>query len=526
MQRTTQSRMNKLPAHMGRIYEPAPDYDDFSITEEPAYPPPESLDDSYFHGGNNIKDGGSGGRVSSDRLQNSAAVFRPPSAPTQHIPPRGLRRSPQNTETQQTLMRFGSSQGNVTAYPLSYGSSSQVPPRPVQQPPPTASHGGAKRGPHDNVPRRSPHTTPPQTLASYDAAQQRLYRNTSNSSRDSSHQQLSAATTDSPAYETIPSLEGQQMLPQASMSETMSAQISMQRPPHHTPPSTLVIQTGSRDVAEQPFDGIQKSSPVSQQPTLPAKGALLNSSQTSLPQTMIEHGTTYGSSHSSPSQTLVRGSEYEYRIDMIPKQPERAPRKNMGDYIRAIGGVPVLPPLEVSSELSAGKIGAGDNLAFRRHVANHRQFDTLNSFKSCENCPICKAMNEGQISLAEAAEITKHSHKETSETSAIINGKAFEKLEQDVLAELELLDEYVSRAAEEEIETTEEDPAQTKQTSPEMKLRAQALQDFEGANEAELSVKQGEIIQVLQQKNVWWQCRNSEGTTGWVPVCYIYALPD
>lgn len=34
------------------------------------------------------------------------------------------------------------------------------------------------------------------------------------------------------------------------------------------------------------------------------------------------------------------------------------------------------------------------------------------------------------------------------------------------------------------------------QTSPEMKLRAQALQDFEGANEAELSVKQGEIIQV------------------------------
>lgn len=42
----------------------------------------------------------------------------------------------------------------------------------------------------------------------------------------------------------------------------------------------------------------------------------------------------------------------------------------------------------------------------------------------------------------------RHSHKEASESSVIINGKAFEKLEQDVLAELELLDEYVSRAAE------------------------------------------------------------------------------
>uniref|UniRef100_A0A0M3I7N3 Abl-interactor homeo-domain homologous domain-containing protein n=1 Tax=Ascaris lumbricoides TaxID=6252 RepID=A0A0M3I7N3_ASCLU len=354
MQRTTHSRMNRLPVHVGRIYEPAPDYDDFSITEEPAYPPPESPDESYFHGSSNINDGGSGGHVSLDRLQNSASNFRPQSAPTQHIPPRGLRRSPQNTETQQSLLRYGSNQGNVATRPLSYGSSSQVPPRPVQQPPPTASHGGAKRGLHDNVHRRSPHTTPPQTLASHDAAQQRLYRNTSNSSHDSPHQQLTPATPDSPAYETIPSFEGQQISPQASMSEAISSQNTVQRSPHHTPPSTVTIQTASRDIAEQSFDGIRKSSHVPQRPTLPAKGALLNPSQTSLPQTMIEHGTTYKSPDSSPSQTLVRGSEYDYRIDMMPKQPERAPRRNMGDYIRAIGGVPVLPPLAVSSELSAG----------------------------------------------------------------------------------------------------------------------------------------------------------------------------
>ncbi|VDM48674.1 unnamed protein product [Toxocara canis] len=508
----------RLSERVGRIYEPAPDYDDVYVTDEPPYPPPESPEHDYPSGGLLTKSDGSGGRISGDRIQNSAGI------------PRGLLRSPHNTRTQKTLRRYGADQGSVGTHPTSYADVSGcapplLPRSTAQKPPAIPPRNSAQRAFHESK-HEPPHRTPPQTVASRDALpQQSLYNRAPKSPHLSPEQTLSQTNSlDSPGNENIPVFERAQrtLSSSSSSSQTVSVHGTAQgqssnahRSPHPTPPPTIAARTAaeqlpygherksphatppqtlsSSDAIERNVYGVQKSPPTSLRVPLDTE------SVSQKPSHMSSSATVGESLRSTPPQTLAHHSEYEYRSDRMPKPQQRAPRKDIGDYLRAIGGVPVLPPLTQNSEWSAGKIGAGDNLAFRRHVANHRAFDTLNSFKSCETCPICKAMNEGQISLAEAAEVTKHSHEPAGE-SLITSGKAFEKLEEDALAELYQLDDYVSKAAEEEIykaeETTEASSAEVEEISLEPILRAQALQDFEGANDAELSVKQGEIIEV------------------------------
>jgi hypothetical protein len=45
------------------------------------------------------------------------------------------------------------------------------------------------------------------------------------------------------------------------------------------------------------------------------------------------------------------------------------------------------------------EVGAGHNKAWLHHVKNHRKFDTLNSFRSVDDCPICQAMDDDEVML-------------------------------------------------------------------------------------------------------------------------------
>ncbi|VDK57729.1 unnamed protein product [Anisakis simplex] len=232
----------------------------------------------------------------------------------------------------------------------------------------------------------------------------------------------------------------------------------------------------------QPTNTVPQSTPP---PTFSPARLQSTSSNTTSPQQSPQNTMQLRYSSSPENQ-----SRFDYSKVVVQEVKQRPQHKDMAEYIRAIGGVPVLPPLVMSSALDGGKVRAGDNLAFRRHVANHRAFDTLNSFKSCESCPICRAMNEGSISLEEAARLPKHAH-ESAQPSKITSGEAFENFKQDVYAELDRLDDYVTEAAQEGEEVYEgngsdEDAPREPNIPLEMNRKAQAILDFAAGNDAEL----------------------------------------
>lgn len=225
--------------------------------------------------------------------------------------------------------------------------------------------------------------------------------------------------------------------------------------------------------------------------------------------------------HLTPPRSQYAESEYEYRLERAVRtsEPRRSPKENLKDYIKAIGGVPIFPPEMLGdSPQAASKIDPAENLAFRRHVLNHRQYDTLHSYRSCENCPICKSMSEMNIEPSSQP----HHHKKKTE-SPIISGKAYEKLEEDALETLEELDQYVSSAS---AFVPSPGSEGREEEEPEEDLKAVVIRDFNGKTDVELSAKEGEVLQVLQRKSIFWKCRNSRGKTGWIPVQDIYILVD
>lgn len=55
------------------------------------------------------------------------------------------------------------------------------------------------------------------------------------------------------------------------------------------------------------------------------------------------------------------------------------------------------------------------------------------------------------------------------------------------------------------------------------------MYDFNARSRIELSIKTGEIVQVLQKHDLdgseeWWQAEREDGQKGYVPASYLYAF--
>lgn len=101
----------------------------------------------------------------------------------------------------------------------------------------------------------------------------------------------------------------------------------------------------------------------------------------------------------------------------IDEEPDEEPRNQSPDEVKRRvlrmlkeQGVPVFPTaaskevveresvaftsLLIVSLEEANPANLGPTRAYIKHLENHRKYDTLNSFRSCDNCPICKQMQE------------------------------------------------------------------------------------------------------------------------------------
>ncbi|GMT04886.1 hypothetical protein PENTCL1PPCAC_27060, partial [Pristionchus entomophagus] len=86
-------------------------------------------------------------------------------------------------------------------------------------------------------------------------------------------------------------------------------------------------------------------------------------------------------------------------------------------------GVPVLPPIPVTDFEGKG-VSLEDNRAFLRHLANHRNFDTMKSLRTCDDCPICKiVVQEHFDSIEEPPSPPSFHHNHHSDHSTPPRGK-------------------------------------------------------------------------------------------------------
>jgi hypothetical protein len=195
----------------------------------------------------------------------------------------------------------------------------------------------------------------------------------------------------------------------------------------------------------------------------------------------------------------------------------------------------------------------GVTKAYIKHLENHRKFDTLHSFQSCENCPICKQMiNEIDEVLAKQKQRTNGSGRQFNHQSLITSGKAFEPL--SVLEEDEP-DEF----ADEEVVTNGvipegytfvgngNYPSTSKNGSLDSRSRyhnghnressvgsepnedvmtARARDDWVPTQPNQLAIKYGETLRVIKMGQDFICCQNAHNEKGWVPSNQLYLMPS
>jgi len=223
-------------------------------------------------------------------------------------------------------------------------------------------------------------------------------------------------------------------------------------------------------------------------------------------QFMMEHATKQPFMMDSTSRSGVTLPDYN-----SPVIPRRS---------RSIG-VAVLPPLNSAAlNRPRGKVGAGHNKAWLHHVKNHRKFDTLNSFRSVDDCPICQAMDDDEVMLTMRHRERSNAVRNNQQRSMDIRNDNFYRPPAASVQQPQhgtIAEEY-----------EDDSPVLIQQQRPQppvaRRMCARARRSRPATNVDELSVADGELVQVLDMRRYWWQCFNSAKQVGWVPADNLYLV--
>ncbi|KAI6231457.1 Epidermal growth factor receptor kinase substrate 8-like protein 3 [Aphelenchoides besseyi] len=247
-------------------------------------------------------------------------------------------------------------------------------------------------------------------------------------------------------------------------------------------------------------------------------------------------------------QPQIRPNRRSLTVD-VDDEPTEEPRSQSPDEVKRRvlrmikeHGVPVFPiagPKEVVEQGTPAALGP--TRAYIKHLENHRKYDTLNSFRSCDNCALCKQMQE-EIDILEHGVSRKRPQaaaqnrrpqprpeRAQKTRSALISGKLFEPLrEEDEPAEPEESAEIVVAR----VQNRHRSSIGTNSTAspPEQRRRivrvpeAKARRDYAAATDQQLSVRMDEKLKVLQTDTIWSLCTRSDGAIGWTPTANLLFL--
>ncbi|KAI6192296.1 Epidermal growth factor receptor kinase substrate 8-like protein 3 [Aphelenchoides bicaudatus] len=215
-------------------------------------------------------------------------------------------------------------------------------------------------------------------------------------------------------------------------------------------------------------------------------------------------------------------------------------------------GVPVFPTTPLKQVVEQGNAAnLGPTRAYIKHLENHRKYDTLNSFRSCDNCALCKQMQK-EIRLLEGGiqhrrhpqkqHIHQHAHHrhtapqpfqpapDYNMRSPIISGTLFEPLNEvdepeeppepaDLIVERNT---RLNKFAHRHNLSVETHSSHSTASPPEQRRiirvpEARARRDFQAETAQQLSVQEGEKLKVIQTDAVWSLCTTRHGQMGWVP---------
>uniref|UniRef100_A0A1I7SH21 SH3 domain-containing protein n=1 Tax=Bursaphelenchus xylophilus TaxID=6326 RepID=A0A1I7SH21_BURXY len=211
-----------------------------------------------------------------------------------------------------------------------------------------------------------------------------------------------------------------------------------------------------------------------------------------------------------------------YKVVTSTEEPRLAPRDTNPQAIQQRvnrmlkeQGVPVLPFVGDRTI----KEPIGPTKAYLKHLKNHQNFDTLRSFRSCDNCVLCKQMQE-ELETFDARKRPPSSTR--SGEKSIINGKIFENPYYHEIAELEpqeFADNISSRrSSQNRVKLSVDVPIQPARR-PAFERTAKVRRDIRAHLPQQLSAFQGEYVkfQVSQADPNWSFCMNRQGQKGWIP---------
>ncbi|MFH4976293.1 hypothetical protein AB6A40_003002 [Gnathostoma spinigerum] len=232
------------------------------------------------------------------------------------------------------------------------------------------------------------------------------------------------------------------------------------------------------------------------------------------PTSIVERDKSHseGTREEGPKPTNTRGSPVPEHD--IPEEPPtfhyttgKKTQKKL-NYLNAVG-IPLLPPPDLFDGVEDPELKAETaiNSAFMRHMTNHRKYDTLHSYRSCDHCAICKSLFRGEIPEEVKRRVLRPELSRTSSSTS------YDTLKDEVLTALDNLEDYVNDKSEIE-SAAQQEPINiaARSNAPRIpKQRVQVISSRHSQQPSDFQVKQGEILEVIEQRGLWLKCKGSIG---------------
>uniref|UniRef100_A0A0N4ZJW6 SH3 domain-containing protein n=1 Tax=Parastrongyloides trichosuri TaxID=131310 RepID=A0A0N4ZJW6_PARTI len=236
----------------------------------------------------------------------------------------------------------------------------------------------------------------------------------------------------------------------------------------------------------------------------------------------------YIPTYSKTNQNLMTSKNLLDRYEKISKlQYSRPVNKERALRIAKLQGVPVFPFNNMRESHDSDKIII-PNKAMLVHVKNHRNFDDEgHTFKSCKNCIICKcSVDVNSISSSNSEDSCDKNHDEIVSNQLLLEHLPQEPsylppllidLSNDFEKNLTFPRSQRDREYEQYIKSNDYSFLNNDDVEEQTTMKIIVMRNFYASRLDELTVRQGQLVELITIKDSWCLVKNSEEIKGWIP---------